>query len=310
MGAERDLSRTAVLVLAFGGPRSLHEVDWFLERLLGEKPSTAQIEGLKRRYQSIGRASPLPGITLRQAKDLNERLREKELTLRVYAGMRYGHPLIAEALEEIRKEKASRIILLSLSPYRSPFTSEGYYEEAERVVGSWAQVVDLIKIDDWYAHPALCAAWANQIVDTLEETPETGEELPVIFTAHSLPQEAATRAPWYVEQLETTAKGIAKIIGLTRWQLAFQSQTRGGEWLGPQPELVLQELSQQGYHKTLIVPLGFISEHLETLYDLDISLRDWAASQGITIIRVPCLNDSPDLIETLAQLVEGALRRG
>lgn len=302
------LPHTAVLLLTFGGPRSLDEVGWFLERLLGKRPSPAQVEGLKRRYQAIGSASPHAEITERQARALEERLQKREQPLQVYVGMRYGRPLIAEILEKIREKEISRLILLSLSPYCSPFTSEGYYDEVKRVIATWDEEMELIQVDDWYAHPCLCAAWAKRIDKTLKEISERGKGVPVIFTAHSLPLEVASRTP-YVEQLEETAKGIIKITGPLRWQLAFQSRARGeGEWLGPEPETILEEILQKGYRETLIVPVGFISDHLETLYDLDISLKKWANSRGIEIIRVSCLNDSPGLIKTLAHLVEGALK--
>lgn len=305
---EERLSHTAVLLLAFGGPRSLDEVSWFLKRLVGKRPSGSQIEALKRRYQLIGGASALPEITLRQAKALEERLKEQGQPLEVYIGMRYGRPLIAETLEEIRRKGTSRIILLSLSPYRSPFTSQGYFEEAKRAAAHWEEGIELVQVDDWYAHPSLCKAWAKRISETLGEIHKGEEETPVIFTAHSLPLKMASRSP-YVKQLEETIKGIIEITGPLYWYLAFQSRGREGEWLEPRPETTLEELFKKGYKKALIVPLGFISDHLETLYDLDISLKGWALSKGIEIIRIPCLNDSPELIGILAQLVKKALER-
>lgn len=309
MKEEGGLSGTVVLLLAFGGPRSLDEVGWFLERLLGKTPSPTQIEGLKRRYRSIGGASPLPEVTLRQARALQERLREKGEPLPVYAGMRYGHPLIAETLEEIKKAKVLRIILVSLSPHRSPFTSEGYYEEVEGLVATWEEEVDLIQVDDWYAHRCLCAAWAKGINETLKGISERRGEIPVIFTAHSIPLDVASRTP-YRQQLEKTIEGIIQITGPVHWQLAFQSRGRGGgTWLEPEPETIVEEFSQKGYQKVLIVPVGFVSDHLETLYDLDISLKERAHKKGMEILRVNCLNDSPELIETLEHLVTEALER-
>jgi ferrochelatase len=307
MEEKRNLRPTAVLLLAFGGPRTLDEVDWFLEQLLDEKPLGLQSGRLKMRYRSIGGSSPLPEITLRQARALQERLKEKNLPFKVYVGMRYGHPLISEALEEIKKQKVSRIILVSLSPYHSPFTSEGYYREAKSIIVSWKEEVDSIQVNDWYKHPFLIQAWANNINKILKEISKEKEELPVLFTAHSLPQEMASSVP-YVGQLRETIQGIISLAGPLEWQLAFQSRGRRGTWLGPDPETILKKLYQNGYHKVLIVPVGFISDHLETLYDLDISLKDWASSRNMNIIRVACLNDSPELIETLAQLVEGALK--
>jgi ferrochelatase len=301
MKKEGDLSRSAIMLLAFGGPRSLDEVAAFVEQLMGKKPFPEQLLELQQRYQAIGGASPLSETTMRQARALEKALKEKGRFLPVLVGMRYGHPLIAETLEEIRKRGISRIILVSLSPYRTPFSSEGYYAEVKRIVASWNEDVKLVEVDDWYAHPGLCAAWATRI----EEAKEKG--MPVIFTAHSLPQDVAA-ASSYVRQLEETIEEITHITGPLRWRLAFQSKgRRGGTWLGPEPETILKELAEQGCHKALICPIGFIVDHLETLYDLDIVLKAEADKQGIEISRVPCLNDAPVLIEVLVQLVEAAL---
>jgi ferrochelatase len=310
MHTEADLSRTAVLLLAFGGPRSVDEVGPFLERLLGRKPSPGQIEGLKRRYQAIGGASPLPEMTLRQARALEQKLRKEGKPVPVYCGMRYSRPLIAEALEEIAKEGISRLILISLSPYRSAFSSEGYYAEVKRILAHGGESMDLIAVDDWHALPGLCAAWAAKINAAIGSMGESKAEMAVIFTAHSLPKESASLSP-YEGQLEETITGIIHITGPLRWHLAFQSQAGArGKWLGPEPEQILGDLIKEGFQRALICPIGFISDHLETLYDLDIALKAWADEQGIEIIRTPCLNDAPELIEVLVQLVEGVLERG
>jgi ferrochelatase len=307
MHTEANLSRSAVLLLAFGGPRSVDEVGPFLERLLGREPSPKQIEGLKRRYQAIGGASPLPEMTLRQARALEQGLKKKERPVPVYCGMRYSRPLVAETLEEIAKEGISQLILISLSPYRSSFSSEGYYAEVKQIVAQWEGGMDLIEADDWHAHPGLCAAWAARINAAIGNMGERKAEMAVIFTAHSLPKEATSVSP-YEQQLGETITGIIHITGPLRWHLAFQS--RAGDkkdWLGPDPEQILEDLIKKGLHKALICPIGFIADHLETLYDLDIALKAWANEQGIEIIRTPCLNDAPQLIEVLVQLVEGAL---
>ena len=307
MKKEGDLSRSAIMLLAFGGPRSLDEVAAFVEQLMGKKPSSEQIEGLQRRYQAIGGASPLPETTMRQARALEKALQKKGKPLPIFVGMRYGHPLIAERLEEIRKRGISRIILVSLSPYRTAFSSEGYYNEVKRIVAGWSERMDLIEVDDWHALPSLCAAWAAKIAEAIGRMGAKKDEIPVVFTAHSLPQAVAASSP-YVRQLEETIEGIIHITGPLCWRLAFQSRTRGeGKWLGPEPETCLKGLFAEGYHKALICPIGFINDHLETLYDLDIVLKAWADKQGIEIIRVACLNDAPVLIEVICQLAERAL---
>ena len=309
MHKEVDLSRIAVLLLAFGGPRSVDDVGPFLERLLGREPSSQHIEGLQKRYQAIGGASPLPEMTLRQARALEQGLRKEGTPVLVYCGMRYSRPLIAEALEEIVKKEISRLILISLSPYRSAFSSEGYYEEVQQITAPWEGSMDLIEVDDWHALPGLCAAWVKMIDEAIGGIGEKKAEIPVIFTAHSLPKDAVSASP-YEQQLEETITGIIKLTGPLRWHLAFQS--RAGErenWLGPDPEQILDDLIKEGFQKALICPIGFIADHLETFYDLDIALKAWADEQGIEIIRTPCLNDAPELIEVLVQLVEGALER-
>ena len=309
MTREGDLSQTAVLLLAFGGPRSVDEVGPFMERLMGKQPSPTQIEGLKQRYQAIGSASPLPEMTMRQARTLEGALKRKETPLPVFVGMRYGRPLIAEALEEIKKEGISRIILISLSPFRSTYSSEGYYAEVKQTVAAWNEDMKLVQADDWHVHPGLCAAWAARINGTIEKMGQGKEKIPVVFTAHSLPKDVAASTPYQV-QLEETIKGIIKITDSQRWHLAFQSRGRGGgEWLGPEPEKVLEDFIKEGFQKALICPIGFIADHLETLYDLDIALKTWADNKGIAISRTPCLNDAPELIEVLVQLVKKALER-
>ena len=309
MVKNHNFSRTAALLLAFGGPQALHEVGSFLEEVLGRKPSPHQIKTLKARYQLIGGSSPLPQITLRQGRALQNKLQQGGLPLVVHVAMRFGRPSIAEAVQTIAEQKVYRIILVSLSPYRSPFTSEGYYREVRDVVAKHHEGVDLLQVADWYDHPCLAAAWAQQMERTSGNLRKEQAVLPVIFTAHSLPQKATTDYP-YVTQIEQTIARIVDIAGTLPWRLAFQSRGRGkGPWLGPDPEVVLEELRQVGYRSVLVVPVGFVTDHLETLYDLDVSLKQWAQARRMDIVRVPCLNDAPELIETLAQVVTETLEQ-
>jgi ferrochelatase len=307
MNKQGDPTHTAVLLLAFGGPRSLDEVAPFLERLMGKKPTAAQLAGLRQRYQAIGGASPLLETIMLQATALQRALTERGKPLMVFAAMRYSPPLIAETLEEIRKRGVSRIIPISLSPYHSSFTTEGYYAEVKRIISLWNDGMELVEVDNWHAHPVLCAAWAAKITEALETMGERKDAIPVIFTAHSLPIDVVANSS-YVKQLEETIAGITAHLAGVSWHLAFQSRGRGAEqWLGPEPTAILEGILVEGRRQALICPIGFISDHLETLYDLDIVLKAWANKRGIEINRVPCLNDAPALIEIFVQLVERAL---
>ena len=302
-----DLPSTAILLLAFGSPNSVDEVAAFLERLMGEKPAAAHVAELQQRYQAIGGASPLSETIMRQAAALREALAGRGRPLMAFAGMRYSRPLIAETLEEIRKRGISRIILISLSPYHSSFTTEGYYAEVRRIISPWNDGMELIPVAHWHAHPLLCAAWAERITQDMGHGTKKEKDIPVIFTAHSLPQKVADGSP-YVRQLEETIQGIIQITGPLYWRLAFQSRGRGAEaWLEPEPTAILEGILSEGHRQAVICPIGFISDHLETLYDLDIVLKAWANKQGIEISRTPCLNDAPPLIEVFVQLVEQAV---
>ncbi|MCJ7664881.1 MAG: ferrochelatase, partial [Desulfobacterales bacterium] len=167
--------------------------------------------------------------------------------------------------------------------------------------------MELVEVDDWHAHPSLLAAWAAKIDEAIGRMGQKKDDIPVIFTAHSLPQAVVASSP-YVRQLKESIEGIIRITGPLRWRLAFQSRARGGgAWLGPEPEQCLEGLAEDGLRKALICPIGFINDHLETLYDLDIALKEQAEKQGIEIVRVACLNDAPELIEVICQLAERAL---
>jgi len=204
------------------------------------------------------------------------------------------------------QDKISRVVMCSLSPYRSPYTSEGYYQEARRI--SYQKgVLNVVEINPWYAHPSLWAAWAEHLRRDSNGVEISLVNTPVLFTAHSLPLAIAASCR-YVDQLRATIEGILTLMGPFTWHLAFQSRGReGAQWLTPTPEAVLEQLHDQGHRKTVVIPIGFVTDHLETLYDLDIILGRWARSRGQEITRVPCFNDRPYFISALADVVTDRL---
>ena len=307
MNPDSTLRRTALLLTAFGGPHTLDDVPPFLTELLGRRPSDRQVRDLAARYESIGGGSPLPAMTMRQAAALRELLAGEGYPVAVYVGMGHGRPSIAQAVTQMAHDGMARVVMCSLSPYRSPYTSEGYYRETRRLCGHTC-IQQVVEIDPWYAHPSLWAAWAEHLgkIDDREEI--WSGTTPVVFTAHSLPLSIATSCG-YVDQLRVTIEGIMTLVPPLAWHLAFQSRGRGHEpWLTPAPETVLEQLRGRGHENVVVVPLGFVADHLETLYDLDISLRTWAQSRGQTITRVPCFNDHTYFVRALADVVREKLR--
>jgi ferrochelatase len=296
----------ALLLLAFGGPRSLDEVEPFLTRLFrGRKPSSEQLEGVKERYRLIGGCSPLPEITFKQAKALEKSLDSKGYPFKSHVGMRYGHPLIEETLKKILEDGIHEVIALPMTPFRSRASTGAYIEEVNQLRKNIGEKIEISFVDGWHLHPLFLEAIQEKIQEGLIRfTPEKRKKVHLIFTAHSLPKSLVENEP-YVKDMEESVKGVLKKMEPYPWHIAFQSRGMGPEkWLGPDVESVLTDLSQQKVWEVLVIPIGFVSDHIEVLYDIDILYRSKAESMGMVLKRTPSLNVSERFIEALAKIVE------
>ncbi len=296
----------ALLLLAFGGPRSLDEVEPFLTRLFrGRKPSSEQLEKIKERYRLIGGSSPLPEITFRQAERVEGSLHAKGYPLKSYVGMRYGHPLIEETLKKIVQDGIREVIALPMAPFRSRASTGAYIEELTQAKKNLGERIDISFIEGWNRHPFFIDAIQEKIEEGLNRfTPGERQRVHLIFSAHSLPKSLVENDP-YVKDMEESIQAVLKKIEPFPWHIAFQSRGMGPEeWLGPEVESVLEELSGKKIHDILIVPIGFVSDHIEILYDIDILYQNKAKSLGIQLKRTPSLNFSKRFIEALAAIVE------
>lgn len=302
----------AVLLLGFGGPDSLEAVEPFLENLFSD-PELAKkrAESVIERYRQIGGRSPLLEITRMQAQALERRLNEGGGAFKVFIGMRYWHPFIEEAVQEILGEGINRIIALSLSPHYARTTTGSSFKELRRILAGLRADLEVTYVDSWYDHPAYLDAWAEKIEAGFAQfSEEQRGKVQLIFTAHSLPKAFIESGDAYLKQLKATIAGVIKRIGQVSWHLSFQSRTGPGEWLEPETDFVLDELAKKGYHEVLMVPISFISDHVEILYDIDIVYRKHAQSIGITAFRrTESLNASPKFIEALAQIVKDRRQR-
>jgi ferrochelatase len=296
----------ALLLLAFGGPRSLDEVEPFLTRLFrGRKPSSEQLERIKERYRLIGGSSPLPEITLKQAKALENSLDAKGYPFKSYVGMRYGHPLIEETLKKIVGDGIREVIALPMAPFRSRASTGAYIEEVNQAKKSIGEKINISFVEGWHLHPLFLEAIREKIEEGLIQfTPEERKRVHLIFSAHSLPKSLVQNEP-YVKNMEESVQEVLRTIEPHPWRVAFQSKGMGPEeWLGPDVESVLEELSKEKVGEILIVPIGFVSDHIEILYDIDILYQNKAKSLGMQLKRTPSLNSSKRFIEALAAIVE------
>jgi protoporphyrin/coproporphyrin ferrochelatase len=296
----------AILLLAFGGPRSLDEVEPFLTRLFrGRKPSPEQLERVKERYRLIGGFSPLPEITLKQAKALENSLNSKGYPFKSYVGMRYGQPLIEETLREIIRDGIQEVIAIPMAPFRSRASTGAYIEEVKQAQERLEGKMEISFIEGWHLHPLFLGAIQEKIEEGLRPfTPEERKRVHSIFSAHSLPK-SLVENEFYVKDMEASVREVLKRIGPLPWHIAFQSRGMGPEeWLGPDVEFILTELSHQKVREVLIIPIGFVSDHIEVLYDIDIFYREKAESMGMVLRRSPSLNDSERFIEALTAIVE------
>ena len=296
----------ALLLLAFGGPRSLDEVEFLLTRLFqGRKPSADQVERVKERYRLIGGFSPLLNITQEQARGLEEELKKRGYSFKSYVGMRYGHPLIEETLKEILRDGITEIVALPMAPFQSRASTGAYMEEVNRVRKNLDKEVSLSFAIGWHLHPLFIEAVRERIKEGLKEfDEEERKRVHLLFTAHSLPKSIIEKDP-YAKEIGASIQGVLEKLGPFPWHLAYQSKGGGTEeWVGPDVESVLGELSKEKIREVLIVPIGFVSDHIEILYDIDILYQNKAKLLGMRLKRTPSLNFSKRFIEALATIVE------
>ncbi len=296
----------ALLLLAFGGPRSLDEVEFLLTRLFnGRKPSPEQLDRVKERYRLIGGASPLPEITWGQAKALEKKLNAKGYPFKSYVGMRYAHPLIGETMKEILRDGIKRVIAIPMAPFRSRASTGAYVDEVNRVQKDLKGAFEISFVEGWYLHPEFLEAIQEKVREGLMEfSPEKRKKVHLIFTAHSLPRSIIESDP-YAREIEASIKGVLEGLEPISWHMAYQSKGGGPEeWAGPDVESVLEDLSKEKIREVLVVPIGFVSDHIEILYDIDILYQEKARLLKMVLKRTPSLNDSERFIEALASIVE------
>lgn len=298
---------TAVLLMAMGGPDCLENVEPFLRDVRGGRPTPPElIEEIRERYRATGGKSPAMDIIRRVASQLERRLNESGAGgYRVYVGMRHWHPFIRDAYAELLKESPDHVIGICLAPQQSSLSTGAYKRKVEEARAALQSTVPVSYVGSWNTHPRLIAAIVDHIEQTLDQfLPSERKHVPVLFTAHSLPERVVAMKDPYPEEVKATVEAVSACLGDRPTAFAYQSQGRSAEpWLGPTVEDTLDRLYQAGYRQVVVAPIGFLCDHVETLYDLDIELKQRATRLGMRMERMPMLNDQPALVEILADLV-------
>ena len=301
---------TGVLLTAVGGPNSLDEVEGFLFDIRGGRPTSPElVEEFRERYAKIGGKSPLLEISLAQARALEARLNGDGGSFRCHVGMRNWTPRIRDVYAQMVSDGLDPIVVLPLTPYHSRRSVGAYLRAAEEARAKLGAAGEMVSVESWNTEPALVDALANKAKEGLVRLTARGFPRPaVVFTAHSLPKKLMDEGDDYERELRETMDLVLARMGPLRAHMAYQSAGRTEEpWLGPSLEETLDRLAKEGEEAVLVVPFGFVSDHLELLYDLDIEARSQAEKLGLAFDRMESLNTDPRFIDAMAAAVRSAL---
>jgi protoporphyrin/coproporphyrin ferrochelatase len=290
--------KTGVLLMAHGTPTSLDEMPEYLRLVRGGRPPSPElVEEMRRNYAAIGGRSPLTDITVAQAEALRARL---DADFAVAVGMRNWRPFIADALKELADEGAERVIGIPMAPQFSTLSVQKY---ADAALSALPSGVRFEAARSFATHPLLLEAFAERV---RQAGPEAGEE--IVFTAHSLPVRVIEAGDSYAEEVAATARGVADRCGLGSYALAYQSAGRTPDpWIGPDLSELVRVRAREGRRRFLAVPIGFVCDHTEILFDIDVQAATAARDCGATLRRTESLNTSPTFVAMLEALVRNSL---
>ena len=302
------MSRDAVLLMAYGGPNRLDEVEaYYTDIRRGSPPPPHLLEVLLGGYRAIGGRSPLSDVVERQRTALERELASRGRPMPVFAGMRHIDPRIGTVVRELAAGGAARIAAIALAPQQSS-NADGYRRALEAGLAELAAPPEARIVASWHDAPKLIEALAAGAAEALARFKDSAG-VHVLYTAHSLPERVIAAGDRYPDEVRATAALVAARLGrLGDVDVAFQSAGRTGEpWIGPELLERLRQLAADGVGDVLVVPVGFVADHLEVLYDIDIQAQELAAEVGIHLERSPSLNDDPTFIAALADVAIAAL---
>ena len=292
--------------MAYGTPESLDDVEMYYRDIRGgATPSPQAVASLTERYRRVGGKTPLLEITQRVAQRLETRLNQSSVDAWcVFAGMKHWHPYIGDALAAAAESELQDLVALPLAPHYSRFSIDGYAERVSSALDQLAAPLPTTFIQSWHANPRYIRLIAGRIADRLRQLGADADRVEIVFTAHSLPARVIELGDAYPDELESSASAIARAAGIPSWRLAYQSAGKTGErWLGPDILDCIESIANAGGKHVLVVPFGFVSDHLEILYDVDVEAAAKAESIGLHLARIEMPNDDPRFIDVLHDLI-------
>ncbi len=302
--------------MALGGPDSLEAVEPFLNDVRGGRPTPPElVQEITERYRATGGKSPVPAIMTDLVRHLEARLNAAGPSrFRVYRGFRHWHPFIRETYREIVKDGVRRLVGVCMAPQNSRLSVGAYVKKVEEAQAESGVPVRFTYVPSWNTHPALIQGIVANIREALGKFPaDARDRVALIFTAHSLPERILKDGDPYPDQVRATVEVVRSALGplppASTWRFAYQSQGRTDEqWLGPTVEETLDELHGAGCRHVLMAPIGFLSDHLEVLYDIDIEFAKRARDKGMQLERIAMLNATAPIVETVMDVITTHLK--
>lgn len=305
------MTKKAILLLAYGTPDSVDGMECYLSDIRGGRPMSQEfIDEFKHRYSQIGGRSPLTRLTFEQAIKTREELARRGYELSIYVGMRHWSPWIKDTIAQMYVNGIEEAVAIVMAPHYSKMSIGKYWERVDQAQADLGSEIKFTFVDSWYRQPKFLQAVEQHIRAGLEKfSPEERGRAKLVFSAHSLPARLVKMGDPYDDELKDNARLVAERLGDVDWMFSYQSAAETGEpWLGPQIEQVVLDLARDGYQQALLAPIGFVCDHVEILYDIDINAREIAKEHGLRVERIESMNTDPLFIGAVVDAVQEKLR--
>ncbi len=296
-----------LLAMAYGGPNTIYEVEPYLLDVRGYRPTAPEIiHEVRERYREIGGRSPILEQTREQAAALESALNTDGQEFKAFVGMRHWHPYIKDTLAEMQAQRIERAVGLVMAPHYSRMSIEAYFKK----IAEAESPIEVAPIYEWHLLPGYIDALVSRVCAALERFPvEVRAQVPVIFSAHSLPERILEWNDPYPHQLRETVDAVMQRLGEQPHDFAFQSAAISNEpWLGPDVSVLIERYAQQGQKNIISCPIGFVCEHVEVLYDIDIVYQKLARSLGMRLERIEMVHTAPQMMVGLAELIRKTVK--